>query len=391
MNPNIWKKIVVPLLNMKFARLIAISTPGEEYNFYNEMVWKLLERHEEIALDVCVVAVDMICKACHHCGNYKCHHMKYLFPKWIRCERTSNLTDILLEGDVAVRARELYGKMEKDMSQSYEIRDIQWLKESEPYDMQIFLNSNIPVVIGIDPGGDNDKIAICSTVFYGESMIIIGLDETTYSEEIQVRRFLAAHIDHIRSMILFNESKIIITIEANGGRAKNLKWHILNAFPEDKNIFVIDEWWSKSNKRYQAGILSTNEITCGAHELSMTTLSEHRMRFASTLFSSNPLNQIDATRKREETKGEFIEQLQRVRKIYFGSRRTTRASRGYRYTGKCNSDGKRVDGQHDDMWSAMLMCITTYSYMLKNQFKNVPWQVMSDFNEYLWTAMRNLF
>lgn len=81
MDPDVFYKVVVPLLEVRNTALLCISTPVSEFNYYDDLCTKKDERGDFLFN---VVAVRMICDYClaHNAEPETCTHCETERPEW---------------------------------------------------------------------------------------------------------------------------------------------------------------------------------------------------------------------------------------------------------------------------------------------------------------------
>lgn len=110
MNPALFFKIIVPLLEMRQTVLVAISTLVDTWNFFS----RLMELKYEDGTSVFdVLPQRMVCDRCIERQEEKCQHNMHLIPPWKSREK-HDMARLIYGDDVQALKRESLGIVDND-------------------------------------------------------------------------------------------------------------------------------------------------------------------------------------------------------------------------------------------------------------------------------------
>lgn len=210
--------IVLPLVRLRNAALIGISTPGtEEDNFFGEMM-KLKDPHDPDDTMFDIVTIGLVCDACKkRKKGDSCRHLSHLQPRWIS---SSGVDDVraMMKGMSKVFMQENMGMNVSTTHRYFRAALVDSVFSTEPV---TFTQPPRTVYIGIDPsGGGNSNYAIASTVrgtvAYGVTKTaLVGLDHTDSADPDTIDNMIVQHLFTLRKHPTYANALFVVFVEAN--------------------------------------------------------------------------------------------------------------------------------------------------------------------------------
>jgi len=210
-NPEVFSKVLLPLISMNNFAILGISTPSDEANYYSQLLD--LKNAEGIPLFV-TLRIEQACARCIASGKpERCRHKLHLMPVWRNAESQKTLQAIYAN-DADNYARENQGVVANSAKKFIFRKFVDDLRASKPYVLQ--QNASI-VWFGIDPsgGGTQSHYAIVAMVIEGPFRVILGIDKLSATDMDQVSAFLDYFVSSVRKMEKCKGAVFCYVIEAN--------------------------------------------------------------------------------------------------------------------------------------------------------------------------------
>ena len=173
MDLGVFYEVIVPLMEMKNAATICISTPVSTWNFYTELT-ELRDERGELLFNV--IKVGMVCDRCAGTENESdCTHPTSDRPEWKT--ETSEKVRAIYGHRKTLLMREVMGRVADDENGAFEVRDLKALfrrpSEPEPH------NGVDVIYVAVDPnggasgeGGTGSESAIVSFYYNGANVVV---------------------------------------------------------------------------------------------------------------------------------------------------------------------------------------------------------------------------
>lgn len=238
-DPELFKKVIVPILAMKNTSLMCLSSPADDANHYSGMLTLKKDNGEPFFH---VIDCFLICKACRKLERVKqinCSHVPTSTP-WLSVRKTKELAKLLSPEDVI---RELKGGVVSDHTPALAKEDVARLFALPPY-----LTVSTPgyVFTTCDPnGGGPSRMSLVSVYHMGAGggkMVIIGMDSEAVRDDREEYMLLHRHYMKLRENRYFREAKQVFIPENNLG----LESAHLDTMVKD--IPGVRTYWEKPNK-----------------------------------------------------------------------------------------------------------------------------------------------
>lgn len=164
LDERVFFSVVVPLLELKYALMFAISTPADEYNYYSKLTRLIDPQTGEPVFNV--IHKTLVCKACRKNGLADdCKHMQAARPEW------KNESVALIRLVMGVRKddfeREIGAEITNGQNNAFSPQLIRELFEAPAVREKI---KNSPCIyVGIDTSGDTpspvSEFSMMSVIF----------------------------------------------------------------------------------------------------------------------------------------------------------------------------------------------------------------------------------
>jgi len=120
MDLGVFYEVIVPLMEMRGAATICISTPVSTFNFYTELT-EIRDDRGELLFDV--IKVGMVCDRCAGTEHESdCTHPTSDRPEWKT--ETSEKVRAIYGHRKTLLMREVMGRVADDENMSFEVRDL---------------------------------------------------------------------------------------------------------------------------------------------------------------------------------------------------------------------------------------------------------------------------
>lgn len=214
---------IFPLLEVENASFIAISTVLDEFNFFSKLLRLKDEDGEDFFCSISITTVCGDCKKLPDEEHEKCSHLDdSILPPWkskAKYHRSKILQSV--DTDKKRNARESMGIITGSYNQALVTRNI---KSCFAFDQRKFYNSDVApkrIYICIDPdgGGQSRMSVVCGFICRDDpnelpgTLVIISIDYKQCKDELLQDDLINAVIARIRSIALFQHSKIILVPE----------------------------------------------------------------------------------------------------------------------------------------------------------------------------------
>lgn len=161
-DPALFYKVVLPILQMKKTALLALSSPEGSQNYFSRLINFKDPDTGRPFFRVC--NCFMICEDCRKLEQeeqIKCNHVKQP-AHWISTAKSARLK-MLYETDPATAIKEFGGIIEDDFVACFEKADLERLFTKERY---VTHSAPKHIFITVDPsGGGMSQLALCSGYF----------------------------------------------------------------------------------------------------------------------------------------------------------------------------------------------------------------------------------
>lgn len=326
MSPEMFSKIVVPLLGVDKTAVLAISTPDDENNYYTVLMKIVVEGKPLFK----VIRIGMACEACEAAG-VPCSHKVYRLPFWKPQVRQEKI-DAIYKNNPELYAREILGQVVSNKEYMCTAPLMRPFKDKQPHKMVYPANV---VHIGIDPsgGGTASDYAICSMVYDNGQFVIIGTDASSSFKHNDIMYMLDEHFRRIRKFPQYKDAIFYVYVEANmsfisvDGLNNHFQDHrrefgdVKTVSLDPKNLGRYGVWTGEKEK--EAYALNLRKI-----------LSDGKLSYAD--------NFISVVRQEQAAKDLLEEQMRQLRKQALESKLEPGFDKvKYTYTGK--SHGVRDD------------------------------------------------
>ena len=173
MDLGVFYEVIVPLMEMRGAATICISTPVSSWNFYTELT-EIRDDKGELLFNV--IKVGMVCGRCEGTEREaECTHPTGDRPEWKT--ETSEKVRAIYGHRKTLMLREVMGKVADDENMAFEARDLKAFfrrtEKKEPHD------SVREVYIAVDPnggasaeGGTGSQSAVVSFYLDGANVVV---------------------------------------------------------------------------------------------------------------------------------------------------------------------------------------------------------------------------
>jgi hypothetical protein len=173
MDLGVFYEVIVPLMEMRGAATICISTPISSFNFYTELT-ELRDHRNELLFNV--IKVDMVCHRCLGTDREsECQHPTGEKPEW-KLETSEKMRAIYGHRKTLLM-REVMGKVADAENLAFEVRDLKAFFASSPVRDPHSAATN--VFVAVDPNGGSgeesgtgSETAIVSFYFDGMNIVV---------------------------------------------------------------------------------------------------------------------------------------------------------------------------------------------------------------------------
>jgi hypothetical protein len=159
---------VLPILGNNNRAMIAISTPGDDANWYSQVLNVLVESISPFR----IIAKQLACIACRSLNrDVQCNHNKHLLPAYKNPEVTRIQKIILPEN---VYMAEVQGIITATGTKLIDAKTVQKLRERVPYTFK----STKVIWIGVDPSGGSQagsRMALVAIAINTDSHFVVSL------------------------------------------------------------------------------------------------------------------------------------------------------------------------------------------------------------------------
>lgn len=357
---------IFPLLQMKKATLIMISTPGGDECALNKFMEKR-ERYDPSIPCFLSVYIETVCAYCiKHGKELECTHV-YRPPEWKDPYKIESI--IPLYENFFVAKKELQG-IAASTPGVFSLSSIKNFVEN----IYIFENKECfnNIYIGIDLGGMGDsETAIVSVVHapsvsqhsteserdYDKGVILLGANSFVTRDKFHISQELTSHIEMIKSMPYYNKrtTKIIVIPEIFGGGTMMIK-EICQKIPEIYLCFTK----GKNEDDDKCGLWTNEEIKHTA-VLDLETMLLKNKAFISEYFFTTSYQGTEQTLAKNMIIDHLYKQLINFKKQ---QRVTAYGKISTVLTGKNTKGGGKTDSfKKDDIAMALLISIYWMNYL----------------------------
>ena len=170
-DPDLFFKVIAPILQLRNTALLALSSPEGDSNYYSQFISMAEgEEGEEPLFKVvdCILMCDE-CKKLERAEAVKCNHVKQDAP-WLSARHTNKLKR-LYKNNPALYAREMLGMIVSDYKPCFRQQDVEVCFNLE----HVNLRSSPPYLFtAVDPnGGGPSHMAMCTGYFDAEGNLVV--------------------------------------------------------------------------------------------------------------------------------------------------------------------------------------------------------------------------
>lgn len=330
-DPELFKKVIVPILSMKNTALMCLSSPADEGNHYSGMLTLKRDNGEPFFH---VIDCFLICKACQKLERVKqinCTHVPSATP-WLSSRKIQELKRLLSPEDAI---RELTGGVVSDYKPALPKEEI-----ARFFARPTFLCISAPSYIftACDPnGGGPSHMSIVSAYFVGAggaNMVVVGMDSEPVRDDREEYLLLHRHYRRLREHRLFRDAKQVFIPE------NNLALESAHLDTMVKDIPGVRTYWEKPGK---PGVCKDGRVT-RAYQFNLShALCEQTLHFDTDCF----------TVTREQTVASMKDALNEQMLRYHWEKKAAPDNLGhdrYALTGK-------VGNKQDDLLIALSMAL----------------------------------
>ena len=275
-------EVVAPLLLVGRTSLICISTLTSSFNFYSRL-FKMVDPATKEKIFY-MMQIRLACDDCIRKEKSDCVHNSHLIPTWQSSVRHERLLHIMADRPDLIKS-ELAGVAVDPQQSIFRSSDIALMFDSnEPIPKQI----DPDCFICVDPaaGGPGSDYAILSFIRWRGQITIIGAEVLDTKHPEKQHALLEAHINRIRQMVHFRNSRVIVYVERNLGN--EAEFHRYSLRHMDRVYFREDP-----QHPGRIGILTTEAVKHSASTLLDIYLRERRLSIEKAhLFVSNDVRDV---------------------------------------------------------------------------------------------------
>lgn len=168
-DPQLFYKTIVPILQMKNTALVCLSSPEGDDNYFSQLI--NLEDPTTGESFFFIKDCMMICEACRKLERneaFKCKHVRQT-AHWLSKKKTERLK-LLYKSNPALAMREFGGVIISDFLPCFKKEEIAVMFDGEPHETK-----SVPQYIFIcaDPnGGGPSHMAVCSAYYTSGTLIV---------------------------------------------------------------------------------------------------------------------------------------------------------------------------------------------------------------------------
>lgn len=180
LNPEMFRCVMMPLVGMNNFTLLAIATPGDEFNHYSQLMNLMDDNNKPLFK---TIRIALTCPACVKKNvDDVCEHRADLIPAWKSRNRMSRIKKVL-EADRELNARENLGLI---MSRTEYFIDSAWIRRLNGQPRWLPRSSPPLIFTAVDPsgGGARSSYAIVSVMLQHGQCVVSHSDR--YSTAMRV-------------------------------------------------------------------------------------------------------------------------------------------------------------------------------------------------------------
>lgn len=272
-DPALFFKTIVPILQMTKTSLICLSSPEGDSNYFSGLM-NLKRDNGDSFFNV--INCFQICARCMKLDRVKaiqCKHIKST-AHWLSSAKTRELK-LLYKASPEDAMREFGGIVVSDGKPALPKVEIEKCFASE----RIMTETAPPFIFtAVDPsGGGPSHMSICSAYFSrGGELIIIGLDSEAVRDDREEYMLISRHYERLTQFRHFRESRLIFIPEANLGMESA---HLDTMVKDLRNVITYYE------KPTRPGVTKTAAITRGYQFELSNALCYNAIKFDHSLFT----------------------------------------------------------------------------------------------------------
>lgn len=271
--PDTFYSVIIPIIEVGFASVIAISTPGSSTNYYS-LLGDLKTKSGQPVFST--FSAMPKCELCQAIGAEVCPHnnSSQAYP-WKTAEKREIVTALYSTAPNAetMIAREIEGKVADSLNSAFEseiIDRFKHLKRDPTKPRVLFVgidpagNPPLTLIISLTPhcfvgGGAFSNWATCAVGLSGpddalRATIYLVSDEAGINSANDIKHYVFKIISSLRAKYAPEECALVFGIESNLGNEAEWIDSVLTE-AKYKNTFVLRE----TKKGTQSGILTTND------------------------------------------------------------------------------------------------------------------------------------
>lgn len=258
-DPQLFKKVIIPLVMMKNVVLLAISSPSDEVNYCSQLI--LMTNRATGELIFHSVLPQYQCEQCTSIiTGDKCPHQYETLPAH-RNMKQLNIAISLLGSDKLTIDQELFGKVKSATSHMFRSFMNEWSKEP----LYRFHERVQVCHTFIDPSGGSTEsdFAMATHASENHQFILIGVSRyvnssDTATEVEAIKQMFYNHFTNIWKQDEYSTAHQIIYVELSSDGFTTQMWihHLYSLFPDKRHLIHIIS--GDSNKQGQPGVQTTN-------------------------------------------------------------------------------------------------------------------------------------
>ena len=265
--------MVIPLLNMVFCSLVAISSAAGVDNFFSVLINMSHPENPERKLFKTLIFQEA-CNECMKAGKgSSCQHNAGFIPYWrVREAHNKHIIEAMYMGNKDLMNQELGGAMTNKREPAFETRLVGTLMTAPIVKLD---GKKVSVVwTFVDPNqfGEPSDTALLTVTSVGGKIVLLASDIVNTFSVVSAADSFKAHMRHIRSLPQLAKALIIFVPEENSQQASAQFMNDARMDPHIGNIICFTE-------HQKTGVLTTNARKERYMNLTICALNNDLIRF----------------------------------------------------------------------------------------------------------------
>jgi hypothetical protein len=160
LKPELFKQVIVPLMTVDHTAMLAISSPGDEFNYYS-ILQDLKNQYGEPLFKN--IQIGLGCDKCRLAGEDKCPHSLKRLPAW-KSEGRHELVRAIYADQTDVMKREAEGQIVSNRIFLFQKKWVDAFEKSEPEGFPYQTTQLVHVAIDPSGGGAQSDYVIVSMI-----------------------------------------------------------------------------------------------------------------------------------------------------------------------------------------------------------------------------------